>query len=81
MACYNGEVKVVEALMSKSIPADPLDKYGDAPLLIASRKGSHDIVSVLIKAKCDINIRARTGETALHWCCSFLFPSVAPVRL
>ena len=27
MACTNGQIKVVEALMAKNIPADPLDKY------------------------------------------------------
>ena len=26
MACTNGEVKVVEALIAKNIPTDPLDK-------------------------------------------------------
>jgi ankyrin repeat protein len=39
MACANGEIKVVKALMAKDIPADPLDKFGDAPLLIAAKKG------------------------------------------
>ena len=27
MACNKGQIKVVEALMAKNIPADPLDKY------------------------------------------------------
>jgi hypothetical protein len=27
MACTNGQIKIVEALMAKNIPADPVDKY------------------------------------------------------
>jgi hypothetical protein len=27
MACNKGQIKVVEALLAKNIPADPLDKY------------------------------------------------------
>ena len=34
---------------AKNIPADPMDKFGDCPLLMAAKKGSHDIATVLLK--------------------------------
>ena len=101
--------QVVEALMAKNIPTDPVDKYGDLPLLLAAKKGNRDIamvrakgrggergfgsdsrgrkrgrvsltlcgwvtyviadsrlisfMQVLIKAKCDVNVRSRYGES------------------
>ena len=47
--------------MALNIPADPLDKYGDSPLLIAAKKGKTDIAAVLLAAKSDPNVRARHG--------------------
>lgn len=98
--------QVVEALVAKNIPTDPVDKYGDLPLLLAAKKGNRDIAmvrakggvvrgewrdseqvrillmlrgcvawvladesrqtcfaQVLIKAKCDVNVRSRYGES------------------
>jgi ankyrin repeat protein len=43
------------------------DKYGDTPLIWASKKGHARCVEALIAGKADVKVAGKHGDTALHW--------------
>lgn len=54
---YNGDIDSIHQLLGYNCDVNIPDDRGFSPLLIAIDKGSYDIVSILLKHKCDIQDR------------------------
>lgn len=65
-ACQQGEFRTVEILLKEGHDVNEVDKYGRTPLIHACEKGYHDMVTLLIDRKANINSQEkRYGKTAL----------------
>ena len=63
-----GEDTRVGELLEDGVEPDKYkDDDGYTALQRAAERGSHEIVSRLIKARADLNIQSNFGNTALHW--------------
>ena len=70
LACYYGNIEVVNVLASKVKDIDAQCNYGTA-LMAASFKGYTSIVELLIKHGANINATDLNGVTALHYAVRF----------
>ena len=65
-ACYVGKAAEAKRLIAKGAPVDWLDdEYGRAPLHVASINGHTEIVMLLLKNKCNLNVTDEFGDTPL----------------
>lgn len=67
-ACSDGNITLVKQLIHKVDIS--FDRNGLNALYIATYKRHHDIIKLLIEAKCDVDIQTKLGWTALHVACS-----------
>lgn len=66
-ASRNGCAEIIDILLSAGSLIDVQNYWGRTPLMEAVCYNHKDVVSRLIKAKCDLNRREfKTGDTALH---------------
>ena len=54
-------------LIAKGAPVDWQNEHGQAPLHKASQYGRTEIVMLLVKNQCKINITTNAGDTPLIW--------------
>lgn len=52
------------------------DKYGDTPLIMASKRGCLSCVEALLAGKADAKVTAKHGDTALHWAAKKNYPDI-----
>jgi ankyrin repeat protein len=65
------------------------DKMGCTPLIIASQKGSLQLLKILVSLQCNINERDKKGRTPLHYavmngfkeCTEYLIQQLANVEM
>jgi len=88
MAALRGHPELVEFLLSRGARADApgifceeLKVPGARPLHAAAWSGHEDIVSKLISAGADLNVRDSNGWTALHWAAWKNHPDIAEMLL
>ena len=62
---YHDKADIVAQLLASGAKADPANRYGITPLLLACENGSEGIVRALLKAGADPQAKRRGGETAL----------------
>ncbi|MBN3306025.1 ANKR6 protein, partial [Amia calva] len=65
IASYKGQADNVVQLINKGAKV-AVTKYGRTPLHLASYKGHIEVVRVLLKASCDLDIQDDGDQTALH---------------
>lgn len=66
-ACQNGQKGVAESFLKKGdINVDRIDNEGFAPLHYACRKGTREIVRMLIEYGADVNVTSNEGITPLQ---------------
>jgi hypothetical protein len=65
-AVHNGNLELVNFLISKGADINIQDNYGWTPLMLASFKFHDKIVEILIKNNAKFNIQNNLGETALY---------------
>jgi ankyrin repeat protein len=71
MACKNGSVPMIEALLSAGADANAADSNGATPLMMASASGSEDAVKTLVEHKAEVNAKDKAhGQTALMFAAS-----------
>ncbi len=58
---------MVQLLLTANVDPNKLDKYGDAPLHWAAKRGHRAVAQALIEGKAEVSIKAKHGETPLHW--------------
>jgi ankyrin repeat protein len=74
-AVGKGQVRVVEFLLGKGIPASGLG--GSSPLLdVAVRNGRLSMVDLLLKRGADVNTKASGGSPPLHAAIANRFPAI-----
>ena len=62
-----GDCKRVRELLEAGADPDKYkDKEGVTALGGAALKGHNEVVKTLIQAKCDLNVKDKDGDTALH---------------
>jgi len=88
MAALRGQLELVEFLLSRGARVDApgifcaeLEVPGARPIHAAAWAGNGEIVSELILAGADLNIRDSNGWTALHWAAWKNRPEIAEMLL
>ncbi|WP_298519494.1 ankyrin repeat domain-containing protein [uncultured Kordia sp.] len=76
LACYNGNVEVVEFLVTKVENINGVSTYG-TPLMAAVYKKDEKIIDILLKNNVDVNKADANGTTALHYATLFNNTSIA----
>ena len=66
-ACRKGKTAEAKELIAKGAPVDWQDEKGSAPLHTASWNGHTELVMLLIKNKCNLNVTDKKGNTPLIW--------------
>lgn len=65
-AAFNGDIPMLELLLSKK-PDVNLENYdGNTPLIMAAKVKQHEAIKFLVDAGADINFMTKTGVTAAH---------------
>ncbi|XP_077145843.1 ankyrin repeat domain-containing protein 6 isoform X1 [Ranitomeya variabilis] len=65
VAAYKGQVDNVVQLINKGAKV-AVTKHGRTPLHLAANKGHVNVVQILLKAGCDLNVQDDGQQTALH---------------
>ncbi|KAK7907518.1 hypothetical protein WMY93_016130 [Mugilogobius chulae] len=65
VASHKGQLQNVVQLINKGAEV-AVTRFGRSPLHLAAHKGHIEIVHVLLRAGCDLNIQDDGGQTALH---------------
>lgn len=65
VASHRGQIQNVVQLINKGAEV-AVTKFGRSPLHLAAHKGHIEVVQVLLKAGCDLDIQDDGGQTALH---------------
>ncbi|KAM4043143.1 ankyrin repeat domain-containing protein 6 isoform 2-T3 [Anomaloglossus baeobatrachus] len=65
VAAYKGQVDNVVQLINKGAKV-AVTKHGRTPLHLAANKGHVNVVQILLKAGCDLNLQDDGQQTALH---------------
>lgn len=65
VAAYKGQVDNVVQLINKGAKV-AVTKHGRTPLHLAAHKGHLNVVQILLKAGCELNIQDDGNQTALH---------------
>lgn len=67
-AALNGHKEIVKLLLDHDAYTNIIDSKGSTPLHLAAWSGNTDIVKLLLNAHitCDVNLKTKDDETALH---------------
>uniref|UniRef100_A0A8C6SC08 Ankyrin repeat domain 6b n=1 Tax=Neogobius melanostomus TaxID=47308 RepID=A0A8C6SC08_9GOBI len=65
VASHKGQLQNVVQLINKGAEV-AVTKFGRSPLHLAAHKGHIEVVQVLLRAGCDLDIQDDGGQTALH---------------
>eukprot|EP01043_Picozoa_sp_COSAG02_P034021 COSAG02_NODE_2356_length_9072_cov_14.450017_2_plen_391_part_00 len=68
-AAQKGHADCVAELLARGATADPKDRVGRTPLILAAPISS-DVVRLLLTAGADHSATTRVGDSALHWAAS-----------
>ncbi|KAL3492053.1 ankyrin repeat-containing domain protein [Aspergillus germanicus] len=63
-AAWGGNPEALQILLDAGADPDPLDPYGNSPLIRAAAK-SHEVTRLLVEAGVDVNEQSNAGSTAL----------------
>ncbi|XP_046585282.1 putative ankyrin repeat protein RF_0381 [Haliotis rubra] len=70
-ACLDEKLVIVKRLLSSSsVDINKRTKGGWTPVLIAAHKGNMELLTLLVKQKCDLSLTLDNGENILHVACS-----------
>lgn len=75
----HGRAEEIERLLSKGIPVDIRDAFGNTLLIIACQNGNKRITKALLRRGANINARNYKGNTPLHYCYHCKPPCPLPV--
>ena len=64
LACSEGRLECLNALLRAKAPLDALDDWGRTPLIHAARAGRDDCAKALVQAGADLDARCVRGQTA-----------------
>ncbi len=67
IACMNGDLAAVRALLDQGADPNVAIAGGETPLMTAARTGNVDVVHALIVAGADVNATETSQQTALMW--------------
>ena len=70
IACYKGNVALVEILLRNKCVVDQCDNLNKTPFFLACEEGHIDVVKSLMHINCNIDIRDKIGRSALHAVCT-----------
>ena len=70
IACYNGDVALVEILLRNKCVVDQCDDFNKTPFFLACEEGHKDVVKSLINYNCNMDIRDKISRSALHAVCT-----------
>ena len=70
IACYNGNVALVQILLRNKCVVDQCDNLNKTPLFLACEGGHEDVVKSLMNYNCNMDIRDKNGRSALHAVCT-----------
>lgn len=74
----HGRAEEIERLLSKGIPVDIRDAFGNTLLIIACQNGNKRITKALLRRGANINARNYKGNTPLHYCYHCKPPPLCP---
>lgn len=81
-AAHEGQVAIMELLISKNAPLNELNNNGFSPLTLAIHENKIDAVNLLIKYKADLNIcNPISGETPLTTAAFYGFDDIVKALL
>jgi len=66
VACFYGQAKVVDLLLSRGAPVNTPDYSGSTPLHYASARGHQNALLLLVHAGANIQCKDNDGNTPLH---------------
>ncbi len=69
LAAGLGDTALIEDLLKRGVPVDMAGKYGETPLMIASRRGMYAAAALLLERGAAVDARDRFKETALMKAC------------
>jgi ankyrin repeat protein len=69
LACYNGHIQCVQALLDAKADPNFLSYRGSTAIMSASMEGHLDVVNLLLSARADISLVDASRETALSYAC------------
>lgn len=64
----HGRIEEIERLLTKGIPVDVRDTYGNTILITACQNGNKRVAKAVLRRGADINARNFKGNTPLHYC-------------
>ena len=65
--CEEGTVKEIRAELQKEANPNAKDRVGNTALMLATKNPNPEVVSLLLKAGADVNVKDMDGGTALIW--------------
>ena len=81
IACSQGHITVLQALLSAGAPVNATDRYGNTPLHAACRLSSSEVaaatVRLLLAARAPVWVANQSGSTPLHVACESKLSGVA----
>lgn len=72
-AAFNGDIRMLEMLLSHKPEVDLLNYDENSPLVMAVKGNQHEAIRLLVKSGADINKASSTGATAIHYAASMGF--------
>lgn len=68
-------------LLEAGAPADPRDKFGNTPLIIACQNGNARVAKVLMRHGADMDKANKQGNTGLHYCVAYGFNALGDLLI
>ncbi|CAG2221111.1 unnamed protein product [Mytilus edulis] len=65
-ACRGGNVDIIEYFLNRGCDIDHVDNEGETPYLTAFREKDKEVINILMKYNCDVNISNKKGHNALE---------------
>ena len=70
IASYEGSGNLVKILVEiKATKINLFDQNQKTPLMLAVENQFHPVIDELLKTRCDVELKDRAGNTALHLAC------------
>lgn len=69
-AALGGNENLVDFLLSRGSPVDPVDDTNATPFILAASAGRYEVVNLLAGRGANVNHKTNRGQSSLHYVCS-----------
>ena len=69
----HGRIEEVRAALEDGMPINARDPHGNTLVMVACQNGQKRIVKLALRYNAELNLRNRSGNTALHFCFMYAY--------